>query len=67
MLETTNGEWLRNLPNEELVKFLSIDSICHEMTKERRTCPNCSCGDCVCMWLKRKRGKNESDYESKRF
>lgn len=57
MPETTNGEWLRSLPNEEIVKFLNIDSVCHEMMKERKTCPNCSCGECIRMWLGRKRGK----------
>ena len=57
MPETTNGEWLRSLPNEELVKFLSSGGICHEMMKDRKTCPNCSCGECIRMWLNRKRGK----------
>lgn len=53
----TNREWLQSLPNEELVKFLKIDSVCHEMMKDRKACPNCSCGDCIRMWLGRKRGK----------
>ncbi len=55
--EQTNGEWLRSLPDEELVTFMSIDKACHEITKENQRCPNCSCGECIVLWLKRKRGK----------
>lgn len=57
MPETTNGEWLRILPNEELVRFLNISAICIEIVKDSKACPNCSCGDCIRMWLGRKRGK----------
>lgn len=57
MPETTNGECLISLQDEELVMFLNIDRICNEMMKDRKICQNCSCGDCICMWLKRKRGK----------
>jgi hypothetical protein len=53
----TNGDRIRHMTDEELVKFLNIDSVCHEMMKERKTCPNCSCGKCIRMWLNRKRGK----------
>lgn len=53
----TNREWLQSLPNEEFVRFLNIGSICHEMMKDRKACPNCSCGECIRMWLGRKRGK----------
>lgn len=57
MPETTNGEWLRGLSNEELTKYLKIVSICIEISKEGGSCPKCSCGDCIRMWLGRKRGK----------
>lgn len=53
----TNGEWLRNLPNEELVRFLNISAICIEIVKDSKACPNCSCGECIRMWLNRKRWK----------
>lgn len=57
MPETTNGEWLKSLPDNELTKYLNTSAICIEIVKDRKACPNCSCGECIRMWLGRKRGK----------
>lgn len=48
----TNGDRLRNMTDEEIARFLSLDKADQDFCAIHRSCLNFDCSECALEWLK---------------